>query len=170
MGCKLYTYGKSLETAVADGGKEEVGNGIYGDYGVCMGPQSFYWGGTWYCAAKGTDNIDEIKDMLEFFCCEKDSMKQMATETIDFANNKEAMEEVANSDFSSDFLGGQNPYQYFCEAADNIDMENTSIYDQGLNDAIGTAMADYFDGNVDYDTALENFYKIAKEKYPELQE
>lgn len=32
----------SLETAVADGGKLEVGNGIYGDYAVCQGPQPFY--------------------------------------------------------------------------------------------------------------------------------
>ena len=26
--------------------KEEVGNGIFGDYAVCEGPQSYYWGGT----------------------------------------------------------------------------------------------------------------------------
>lgn len=169
-GVNFTLMANSLETAVADGGKEEIGNGIYGDYGVCKGPQSFYWGGTWFCGAKGSDNINEIKDIMEFFCCEKETMKKMATETIDFANNKEAMEEVASSDFSSAFLGGQNPYGYFCEAAKNIDMKYTSIYDQGLNDAISSSMKDYFDGNVNYDTALQNFYKIAKEKYPELQE
>lgn len=168
-GVNFTLMANALETAVADGGKEEAGNGIYGDYGVCMGPESFYWGGTWFCAASGTDNAAEIKDIMEFFCCEKEPMKQMATETIDFANHKEAMEEVAASDFSSAFLGGQNPYQDFCKAAQNINMENTSIYDQGLNDAIGTAMGDYFDGNVDYNTALQNFYKIAGEKYPELR-
>ena len=32
----------------------EAGNGIYGDYAVCEGPQAYYWGGTWICAAKGT--------------------------------------------------------------------------------------------------------------------
>ena len=30
----------------AEGGKEEVGNGIYGDYAVCEGRQPYYWGGT----------------------------------------------------------------------------------------------------------------------------
>ena len=168
-GINFTLMANSLDTAVADGGKEEVGNGIYGDYGVCQGPQSWYWGGTWYCPAKGTDNIDEIKDLLEFFCCEKDSMKKMATDTLDFSNNKEAMKEVADSDYSSAFLGGQNPYGDFCESAENIDMKYTSIYDQGLNDGIGKAMGDYFDGNVDYETAMENFYKIAQEKYPELE-
>ena len=34
---------KSLETAVKDGGKLEEGNGIYGDYAVCQGPESYYW-------------------------------------------------------------------------------------------------------------------------------
>lgn len=168
-GVNFTLMGNSLAKSVADGGKEEVGNGIYGDYGICLGPQSFYWGGTWLCAANGSDNVAEVKDIMEFFTCEKEPMKKMATETIDFANNKEAMEEVAASDFTSAFLSGQNPYTYFCEAALNIDMKNTSIYDQGLNDALGKAMGDYFDKNVDYDTALSNFYKIANEKYPELQ-
>ncbi len=35
--------GNSLATPVKEGGKEEVGNGIYGDYAVCEGPQSYYW-------------------------------------------------------------------------------------------------------------------------------
>ena len=96
-------------------------------------------------------------------------MKKMATDTLDFSNNKEAMKEVADSDYSSAFLGGQNPYGDFCESAENIDMKYTSIYDQGLSDGIGKAMGDYFDGNVDYETAMENFYKIAQEKYPELE-
>lgn len=168
-GINFTLVANSLDKAVADGGKEEVGNGIFGDYAVCQGPESWFWGGSWYCTANGTDNINEIRDLLSFFCCEKESMKKMATETIDFSNNKEAMQEVANSDYTSAFLGGQNPYGDFCESAENIDMKYTSIYDQGLNDGIGKAMGDYFDGNVDYDTALDNFYKIAQEKYPELE-
>lgn len=169
-GVNFTLMANSLETAVADGGKEEVGNGIYGDYAVCQGPAPFYWGGTWICAAKGTDNIDEIKDYMEYSCCEKEPMKQMAIDTIDFANHKEAMEEVADSDYTSSFLGGQNPYGLFCESAEKISITTSSIYDQGLNEAISNSMKDYYDGTVDYDTALENFYKSAMERYPELQE
>ena len=58
-GINFTLLGNSLETPVAEGGKEEVGNGIYGDYAVCEGPQSYYWGGTWICAAAGTDNADD---------------------------------------------------------------------------------------------------------------
>ena len=47
-------------------------------------------------------------------------------------------------------------------------MSNISDYDQGLNEAIQQTMHEYFEGKVDFDTALENFYTSAMEKYPEL--
>lgn len=54
------------------------------------------------------------------------------------------------------------------EAAKKIDMSNISDYDQGLNEAFQQSFHEYFEGNVDMDTALENFYTSAVEKYPEL--
>ena len=35
----------------------EEGNGIYGDYAVCCGPQSYCTGGVWILAAPSTDNL-----------------------------------------------------------------------------------------------------------------
>ena len=49
-GINFTLLGNSLETPEAEGGKAEAGNGIYGDYAVCEGPQPYYWGGTWICA------------------------------------------------------------------------------------------------------------------------
>jgi hypothetical protein len=48
-------------------------------------------------------------------------------------------------------------------------MSNISDYDQGLNEAFQQSMHEYFEGNVDEKTALDNFYKSAQEKYPELE-
>lgn len=158
----------ALETSEDDGGKLEVGNGIFGDYAVCQGPESYYWGGTWICAAAGTDNIPLIKDIMETLTCDADTMKKITEDTQDYTNNTKAMDELANSDFKSDFLGGQNHIKLFSEAAPKIDMSNISPYDQGLNESLQGAMKDYFDGTVDKETALDNFYKSAIEKYPEL--
>ena len=47
-------------------------------------------------------------------------------------------------------------------------MDVISSYDQGLNEEFQKAMKDYFDGNVTKDKALDNFYKAAIEKYPNL--
>ena len=168
-GINFTLRGNSLETPVDQGGKEEVGNGIYGDYAVCYGPQPYYWGGTWICAAAGTDNADIVKDVMLKLTCDKEIMKKITEDTQDYTNNQEAMQEIADSDFASDFLGGQNHIALFVEAAKKIDMSNAGPYDQGLNESIQTAFRDYFDGNVDFDKAKANFEKAAQEKYPELK-
>ena len=168
-GINFTLLGNSLETPVDQGGKEEVGNGIYGDYAVCYGPQPYYWGGTWICAASGTDNAELVKDVMLKLTCDKDIMKKITEDTQDYTNNQEAMQEIADSDFSSDFLGGQNHIALFVEAAKKIDMSNAGPFDQGLNESIQTAFRDYFDGNVDFDKAKANFEKAAQEKYPELK-
>ena len=167
-GINFTLLGNSLETPVAEGGKEEVGNGIYGDYAVCEGPQPYYWGGTWICGAAGSDNIEIIRDVMQKLTCDEAIMKQITLDTQDYTNNEKAMEEIAGSDYKSDFLGGQNHIALFAEAAKKIDMSNAGPYDQGLNESFQTAFKDYFPGNVDEDTAKANFETAIKEKYPEL--
>lgn len=148
---------------------KEVGNGIYGDYAVCEGPQNWYWGGTWICAAAGSDNIDVVRDVMYTLTCDAETMKQITLDTEDYTNNEAAMNEIANSDYQSAFLGGQNHIAMFATAAPNIDMSNISAYDQGLNEEFQKAFKDYFDGVVDKETALANFYTAAIEKYPSLK-
>ena len=42
---------------VDDGNNEDDGSRTFaGGWGATVGPQGFYWGGTWICAAAGTDN------------------------------------------------------------------------------------------------------------------
>lgn len=168
-GINFTLMGNSLEVKEADGGKAEVGNGIYGDYAVCEGPAAYYWGGTWICGATGTDNPTAVHDIMYSMTCDPAVAKAITEETLDYTNNVPAMEEIANSDFSSDFLGGQNHIALFTEAAPKIDMSNTCPYDQGCNEEFQGAMKDYFEGTVDYDTALANFYKAIQAKYPDVQ-
>jgi len=167
-GINFTLLGNSLATPTAEGGKAAVGNGIYGDYAVCAGPQSYYWGGTWICAAKGTDDMPLIKDIMYVMTCDSATLKSITTDTQDYTNNVAAMNEIATSSFKSDFLGGQNHIALFSEVAPKIDMSNISPYDQGLNEEFQKAFKDYFDGNVDKAKALDNFYKAAIEKYPNL--
>lgn len=168
-GINFTLLANSLETPEAEGGKQEVGNGIFGDYAVCEGPQLYYWGGTWLCAAKDTDNKALVKDIMETFTCDADTMKQITLDTQDFTNNSKAMEEIANSDYQSAFLSGQNHIKLFAESAKNIDLSNIGPYDQGLVESFQSAFKDYYDGNVTKEAALDNFYQSALTKYPELK-
>jgi hypothetical protein len=168
-GINFTLLGNSLETPVDQGGKEEVGNGIFGDYAVCYGPESYYWGGTWICAATGTDNTDLVKDVMLKLTCDKDIMKKITEDTQDYTNNQEAMQAIADDpEFGSDFLGGQNHIALFVEAAKKIDMSNAGPYDQGCNEKFQAAFKDYFDGNVDMDGAKANFEKAITEMYPDI--
>ena len=168
-GINFTLLGNSLAVKEKDGGKLEVGNGGYGDWAVCYGPQAYFWGGTWLAAAKGTDNAALVGDVMRAFCCDKDFGLQFTKDTQDYYNNEAAMKELAASDFKSAFLGGQNHIALFVETAPKIDMSKISIYDQGLNETLQAKFKEYFDGTVDKDTALKNFYEAAIVKYPELK-
>ena len=160
-----------LGNSLADpDGAQEVGNGIFGDYAVCYGPQPYYWGGTWICAATGTDNTELVADVMKQLTCNADIMKQITLDTQDYTNTVTGMTAIAEDpDFGSAFLGGQNHVALFLEAAQKIDMSNISPYDQGCNEGIQGAFKDYFDGSVDMDGAKANFEKTIMEKYPEIK-
>ena len=141
-----------------------------GGWAATEGPQGFFWGGTWICGATGTDNKSLVKDIIEKLTCDENIMIDIVKQDNDFVNNKPAMTKMgADSSYGSAVLGGQNAIPMFCAGAENIDLSNTSPYDQGCNEAFQAAMKDYFEGNVaTVDEALETFKKAVVEKYPEL--
>lgn len=149
-------------------GEEKEGNGIFGDWAVCEGPAPYYWGGSWICAAAGTDNKSLVCDIMKVLTCDASVATKITEDTQDYTNNVEAMEALAASDYKSDFLGGQNHIALFAEAAKKINISNMGPYDQGLNESFQGAMKDYFTGNVSKDDAEKAFYKAAVEKYPDL--
>lgn len=149
-------------------GEAAVGNGSWGEWAFCEGPQGFSWGGTWICAATGTDNLGLVKDIMYTMTCDTDTLVGIAETYNDFTNNVAAMETMADSDFSSAFLGGQNYLGLMLENAKKIDRSNMSPYDQTCTEKIQSAMADYFNGQVDLDTAWENFFTVVTELHPEL--
>ena len=148
--------------------KEYTDKGYNNKSSLWDGPQPYYWGGTWICGAAGSDNIELIRDVMQKLTCDEAIMKQITLDTQDYTNNEKAMNEIANSDYSSDFLGGQNHIALFAEAAGKIDMSNAGPYDQGITESFQAAFKDYFTGNVDEDTAKANFQTAIQEKYPEL--
>ncbi len=140
-----------------------------GGWGLTTGPQGFFWGGTWICAAQGTDNPTLVKDIILTMTTNDDVMKDIAQKDSDCVNNKDVLAALA-ADESGNLavLGGQNPYEALAAGAENVDMSKTSPYDQGCNEEFQGAMKNYFDGNASYDDALAQFKTAIVEKYPEL--
>lgn len=161
----------SLAPATLDdpNGAKAVGNGSYGDWAFCPGPQGFSWGGTWVCAVSGTDNAELVRQIMYTLTCDEATLEAIAKDMGDFTNNVSAMEKVAKSTYKNPFLGGQNHIAFFLENAQRIDKSNMTMYDQGYTEKIQAAFADYFNGLVDYNTALNNFYTSMIELYPNLK-
>lgn len=144
--------------------------GYDGGWGAAEGPEGFFWGGTWICAATGTDNVETIKDIMLKLTTDEEVMKGIVVQDDDFVNNKPAMEAMAaDTSYSSKILGGQNPLAMYCAGAENISLENISAYDQACNEEFQAAMKNYFEGNATLDEALDLFYKAVVEKHPELE-
>ena len=141
-----------------------------GGWGATVGPQGFYWGGTWICGATGTDNPSLVADIMRQMTCNEEIMIDIVKADDDFVNNQSAMEKMAaDASYQSKVLGGINPLGLYAEGAKKIDLSNLSPYDQGCNEEFQNAMKNYFDGNAKtYEEALEMFYKAVEEKYPEL--
>ncbi|MBP3568377.1 MAG: protein kinase [Lachnospiraceae bacterium] len=139
-----------------------------GGWGATEGPQGFFWGGTWICAATGTDNTELIKDIMLKLTTDAEIMKSIVIKDDDFVNNKAVIEEMAYSNYTSAVLGGQNPLGLYSNGIADLDISNLSAYDQTCNEEFQSAMKSYFDGAVSYEEALELFYKAVIKKHPEL--
>ncbi|MEE8826157.1 MAG: carbohydrate ABC transporter substrate-binding protein [Eubacteriales bacterium] len=148
---------------------EDGAVGKDGGWGFCKGPQGYFWGGTWICAATGTDNPTLVKNIILEMTTDKTVLKDIAVKDSDCVNSQSVLKELSSSDEGNiACLGGQNPYAELAAGAETIDMSNLSIYDQGFTEEIQKAMKDYFDGNASKDEALASFKKAMQEKYPDI--
>lgn len=140
-----------------------------GAYMACEPPVAFNWGGTWACAAQGTDNTAAVADFMKQVFMNESNLETLA-KGGQVVNNTKVMEKLANDpSFGNDALSGQNHYALLASAATRIDMTKISAYDQGCTEAFQAAFVDYFNGTIKKEEALENFYTTVLEKYPFLK-
>lgn len=164
------TWGINFTLAENAAVKNDKGENLVGKYRVCYGPASYYWGGTWMAAAAGTDNKTLVADIMKSLTCDAKIAKKITVDTLDYTNNKKAMEELAKDpEYGSELLGGQNHIALFTETAPKINMDNVSPYDQTINEKLQEAMKDYFTGSVTEEQAWENFYTKVQTVHKELK-
>lgn len=146
-------------------------DGAEGSWAVTTPPQEYNWGGSYIHAASGTDNPEHVKEIILELTANKDNLLKISKDYLDFTNTVTGMREVAEDEtFASDFLGGQNPFVYFSPVAENIKIAPLSAYDQACVEEIQTAFGDYFNDQVSFDQAKQNFETAIKERHPEISE
>lgn len=146
-------------------------DGDAGAWAVTTPPQEYNWGGSYVHGATGTDNPQHVKDIILAVTATKENLLKISKDYSDFTNTVSGMQEAAKDEsFTSEILGGQNPFEYFAPVAENIKIAPLSAYDQGCVETIQNSFSDYLQGLVDYDKAKANFETAILERYPDITE
>ena len=147
----------------------EAGNGIYGDFAVCPGPQTFCSGGVWLIASPSTDNLTLDKEIMENLTCNSNFLYQLAQNEEIFTNSVSAMKKVVGDGVTDSFLGGQNANAVYYEAASRLNTLPANNYDRWIGDAFRNAMIYYYAGEKTGDEAWDYFYERVRKRFPELK-
>lgn len=147
-------------------------DGEDGVWAVTNAPQDYNWGGSYVLACQGTDNPKYVKDIILSLTGDKENLLKISKEFLDYTNTRSGMQEAAKDKktYASDFLGGQNTFEYFAPAAEGVKMAPLSAYDQGCVELIQNAFSDYLQGQIDFEKAKQNFETAIRERYADLTE
>ena len=153
---------------LGEGAQLEQNGGNAGNWRICLGPQAFFWGGSWLCVSPNCNTATEAANFIKFFTSDATSMEEYALSSGDFVNNKKAMEKiVADGSNSNKLLGGQDQFAVLAEVADGIKMSDSiSKYDQSLKDTFLKTLKDNISS--DTDTILKKFTDEALAANPDL--
>ena len=127
-----------------------------GDWGMIKGPVSYYSGGTWIGAYKGTKNVDAAKEFIRYLTVDDGFMEEWANETGDLVCNMNVVNKIKDN-YSEPFLAGQNHYAEFAEMAADVDGSLTQGTDQAVEGIFNEAVIAYTNGEKTLEQALEDF-------------
>ena len=154
---------------IGNSGGNKIGEGTYGQWRVCAPPVGFFWGGTWLLANKDTDHKEGVAELIEWITLDpSDTGLQYlwANGIVDWDNDpqtKTAKDTVASatvmakSDGTLEFCGGQNIFPAFISGNKYASAKAMTQYDETINGYFTDAAAQYAEGNVGRDEAIENF-------------
>lgn len=161
-------FGDTILTEAAGG----EGGATFGKWKCVVGPQEFYWGGTWLAPATRCDNKDLAKQFISFFTTDEDTAKEYALTKGEYMSNKNVMEAIIKdkSYAGAPVLGGQNQFEVLNEVAQGIDMAGKiTPYDATIKDQFSQTVQEYCDGTIaTVDETLETFKNNVASALPEL--
>ena len=139
-----------------------------GDWAVTSGPSPYFWGGTWLGVYNKSENKELAYKFVKMMTQDDEFLTDWAKETGDVLSYLPVTNKIKD-DFSDEFLGGQNNYQFFLEQAKEIEPGIVTKYDQQLDTFYGNAVQQYVDGKKSKDDAIKEFYKKVQNAYPDIK-
>jgi ABC-type glycerol-3-phosphate transport system substrate-binding protein len=167
MGYFVSTWGFGDSILVGAAGGE--GGATYGKWNVCVGPQEYFWGGTWMVVNPATDNAEEAQSFIKTFTVDDESIKTYALNKPEYCNNTTVMAEIvaeASADSSVyqdqtvlNNLGGQNYFAVLDESVKGINLNGlVTPYDATIKSKfLDTVKESYVKGGKTWEETVEDF-------------
>lgn len=152
----------------AEGGPDGA---TYGKYNLCVGPQSYFWGGSWLVPSTKCNNKTIAADFVNYFTTNSETMQKYAEASGDFVNSKTAMQNIVDAGTNkNDLLGGQDQFSVLIDSASGINMEGLiTPYDATIKTNFIDSVNNYIAGQYSStDETLEAFQDAVAVSYPNL--
>ena len=147
-----------------------IKNSHYGDWGFVPSPNAHYWGGSALMASKNTDNLEEVKEIMNMMFNDDEFASSLAGNQKIFTNNKRVNEKFAKDDtFQFPFFGNQNVFGYQHEISLDIDVTNSLLIDETICNFYTARYKSYVIGDSNDLGALHSFYSDVLGYYPFLK-
>jgi ABC-type glycerol-3-phosphate transport system substrate-binding protein len=163
-----------------------------GDWAVITGPLPYQWGGTWLGVLEGSDKMDLAKEFIQFATLDEENLKNWATGVYtndflkaidpnvapdqmqaagDFVSSQNVVEEIIplfdDSELSA-FLGGQNSYAGFAEAAPSVNAKLMTGADDAIQRAMNDPINQYLNGEISLDDMWASWKDGVRIEFPDL--
>lgn len=162
MGYFVSTWGFGDTILCGAAGGE--GGATYGKWNVCVGPQEYFWGGTWMVVNPKTDNGEECQSFIKTFTVDDASIKEYALNKPEYCNNMTVMADiVANPDYKDTYvlnnLGGQNYFEVLDQSVKGVNLNGLiTPYDATIKSKfLETVKESYVKGGKSWDETVEDF-------------
>ena len=127
-------------------------------------------GGTYLSVTDKCPNKELAALVLKTLCCDTDVMYKIQDETLDFVNNKAAVQKmIANGKGATPILGGANPLQTWYNVSVKVDGSKATQYDSVFEGYLYTLIDGYENGyNESKDNMKSMLKAMIKDGYPNL--
>ena len=164
-----------------------------GDWAMINGPLPYQWGGTWVGAMKDSKKLDLAKEFIKFVALDEENLTNWATGVYtnaylkaidpatpedqaqapgDFVSSQVVVEKITNTFDGSDlykWLGGQNNYKAFGEAAPKVNGSLLTGSDDAIQRALEPQRDQYLNGEIDWNTMWTQWLDQVRNEFPDLQ-
>lgn len=163
-----------------------------GDWAMINGPLAYQWGGTWVGAMDGSPNIDLAKEFIKFVALNEENLTNWATGVYtneylkaidpsvpddqaqapgDFVSSQVVVEKITSFFDGSElynWLGGQNNYEAFGEAAPRVNGALLTGSDDAIQRALESQRDQYLNGEIDEATMWRQWLDLVRSEFPDL--